>query len=196
MRFIRSLDELFASAAHLSVLRTLWANRGLGLTGRAVAKSAQVSTAQTARILRQLQDEGIATSRAAGRAFLWRWNEDHHWASQVGRLFERELRARAELIAEVRETFRRLPVREVRLFGSIASGKERVDSDIDLLVVASDAAAADQVREALHRASDRFWSKFGNPLSPLILTSSEVPKSPAAELVRSIRENGIAVVGG
>lgn len=196
MRFEDSLNRLFASGGHLAVLRALWKNRGQGLTGREVAKAAKLSSAQTARILRALQDEGIALSQSAGPSFVWRWNESHLWAPRLVVLFNVEVAVRNELVSDLRVAFRGLPVKDARLFGSIARGDERVDSDIDLFVETRDFRAAQKVREALNERSPRFWAKYGNPVSPLILTTQELRNSPNRKRIETIREKGIGIGPG
>ena len=54
----------------------------------------------------------------------------------------KEIALRAQDLATLRRTFRRFPyVREVRLFGSRATGHVRRASDIDLAIFAPDATA-------------------------------------------------------
>lgn len=65
------------------------------------------------------------------------------------------LALRDQDLATLRRTFRRFPcVREVRVFGSRATGHARRASDIDLAISAPDAAAADwlEITEALDEA--------------------------------------------
>jgi predicted nucleotidyltransferase len=196
MRFQNSLDQLIASIGHLAVLRALWKNQRTELTGRALARASGLSTAQTARVLIGLQDEGLALSRVAGRAFLWRWNEAHYWGRQLSAMFEFEADARRQLVEDLRVVFRDVPVRRVRLFGSVASGDERVDSDVDLFVETKDARATQRVREALGTRSRFMWEKYGNPVAPLILTTTEVGSLRNKKLLRSITETGIEIASG
>jgi predicted nucleotidyltransferase len=191
MRFHQSLDLLFCDPSHLRVLRALWKNSSELLTGREVASRAKVSTAQTARVLRDLQDAGIVTSRAVGRAFVWRWNGDHVWAPAIRRLFREEEAVPAGLIAELSWMLKELPVDRASLFGSIPRGDERTDSDIDLFVQTPNAEASERVRDHLDRAREVLWRKYGNPLSPLVLTSQEVRRSPGAILFKTIATEGI-----
>ncbi len=193
MRFSNSLDRLFASGGHLTVLRELWRTRHQELTGRQLARGAGLSSAQTARVLRALHDEGLALSRSAGPSFLWHWNADHLWASKLAALFEAEARVRSELLEDIRVAFRELPVLDVRVFGSFSRGNERVDSDIDVFVETSDEQTAKSVRDSLNERSPLFWRKYGNPISPLILTTREIRRIPYRELIKSIREEGIEV---
>lgn len=193
MRFHFSLDSLFSDPSHLRVLRALWRNSSEGLTGREVATKARVSPAQTARVLLDLQDAGIVQSQVAGRAFLWRWNVENVWALSVQRLFEDEERIPTNLVGELARMLDGQPIERASLFGSIALGQERADSDIDLFVEAPNAGAAARVRDHLDRAREAFWKKYGNPLSPLVMTSQEVRRSASAGLLKAIEREGVSL---
>jgi predicted nucleotidyltransferase len=191
MRFHRSLDLLFSDPSHLRVLRALWKNSAERLTGREVASRARVSTAQTARVLHDLQDAGIVTSQAAGRAFVWRWNAENVWALSIRRLFEEEERVPANLVGELSRMLKDLPIEKAHLFGSIPRGQERSDSDIDLFVETPNVEASEKVRTHLDLAREALWRKYGNPLSPLVMTSQEVRRSSTSGLFKTITTEGI-----
>jgi predicted nucleotidyltransferase len=193
MRFHRSLDQVLTGPTHLRVLRALWKNSARRLTGREIAREAGVSTAQTARVLNDLQDSGIATSEAAGRAFTWRWNQDHVLATPIQRLFEEEARIPSDLLRELAEMLRGLPVEKATLFGSIPRNQERGDSDIDLLIQTRTAKSAEIVRAQLAHKRTGLWRKYGNPLSPLVMTTSEVRRGADTELLTAIQREGIRI---
>jgi len=195
MRFHDSLDLLFSDPSHLRVLRALWRSSSEHLTGREVATRAKVSTAQTARTLKDLQDVGLVSSQAAGRAFVWRWNQDHVWAGPVQRLFEAEARLPADLLRDVSGMLKGLPIERARLFGSVSRGRERVDSDIDLFVETPNAYASENVRSRLNRVRVNLWRKYGNPLSLLVLTSREVRRRSGVAFLETIEKEGIPLGG-
>jgi predicted nucleotidyltransferase len=195
MRFHDSLEMLFSDPSHLRVLRALWKGSSERLTGREVAARAGVSTAQTARVLRDLQDAGIVSSWAAGRAFVWRWNADHVWAPPIRRLFEEEAGVPTRLVADLSRMLQDLPVQRACLFGSIPRGQERSDSDIDLFVQTPNDEASERVRDHLNQAREALWKRYGNPLSPLVMTSREVRRSSEAGLFKTIATEGIPLRG-
>lgn len=193
MRLTDSLSSLFASRGHVAVLRAIWAHRQAPMTGREVARAARLSTAQAARILRSLQDEGIAESCRVGAAFAWSWNDEHVWAAQLGALFSAEARTRDELVESIRVVFRGAEARDVRIYGSFARREERPDSDIDLFVEVEGRRDAQRIRELLGRQTRGIWKRFGNPISPLILTRSELRRLANHPLISRIHEEGISV---
>lgn len=191
MRFHDSLEGVFSHPSGLRVLRVLSRNPSEALTGREVAARANVSTAQTARALKELEDAGIVSSRATGKAFSWTWNPDHALAGSIGRLFDQEAQIPADLIRELARTLHGLPIEKAILFGSVVRGEERADSDIDLFIETPNAEASDLVRAKLDWARARIWKRYGNPLSPLVMASEEIRRNPRSDLFTVLETNGI-----
>ncbi len=164
MRFAASLEEIFADTGHLRVLRALYESYPSKLTGREVAQLAMLSVAQTARVLSKLQDQGIGTSEAAGRASLWSWNPEHAWSESLRSIFQREAAMRDELRKDLSEAIRGLPVKRAALFGSIARGDERVESDVDVFFetpsIEASGAVLDRI-STIQLAIVRKYREFG-----------------------------------
>jgi predicted nucleotidyltransferase len=80
----------------------------------------------------------------------------------------------------------------VALFGSVAAGKERVDSDIDILVISDDFDAA---IDLVIRAQDKVLTRFNGFLSPLVMGRKEFRAKKNGDLVRSILANHILISG-
>lgn len=194
MQFNQSLNRLFASGGHVAILRELWHSRREGRTGRELSRLAGLSPAHTARILRGLQDEGIAASRSSGSAFLWTWNDSHVWAAPLHALFSSEANVRNQLIEDLKVTFQDVPVRAVTLFGSVARREERMDSDIDVLIEISGPKSPESVRMALEQGSKLVWGKYGNPLAPLILTTPEAKHPRNRRVLAAARDHGLPIL--
>jgi predicted nucleotidyltransferase len=156
------------------------------LTGRrihALADGHSLGAVQQA--LRDLERIGVITTEAVGRAGVHRINEAHE---AVGPL--RLLASPIEMLTRVvRET---APgVEAVIVFGSVARGEARPDSDIDLVVVAPetwDARAA--LQQAVHE-------RLGNDCDVLHLTREDFTRSPENRepVVAEVLRDGLALVG-
>ena len=83
-------------------------------------------------------------------------------------------------------------VESVALFGSVAAGKERVDSDIDIFVISDDFDAA---IDLVIRAQDKVLTRFNGFLSPLVMGRKELRAKKDGDLVRSILANHIHISG-
>ena len=95
------------------------------------------------------------------------------------------LALREQDLATLRRTFRRFPcVREVRLFGSRATGRARRVSDIDLAISAPQASAADwlELTEALEQ-------------TPIIYEFDliRIERADNARLVEKIAREGVPI---
>jgi len=193
MKFSTALDPVFDSVTKVRLLRKLISAPAREWTGRELAKAAGVSTAQAARDLHDLSDAGIVEFEVHGRTFAWHLNHEFALYPQLFQLFQREARLRPDLIHELSLELRSEPIRRARLFGSVARGDERQDSDIDVFLEIRSAAERPKIEDAIARARDRVWKKFGNPLAPLIYTSSKMRRPPNPALMATIDQEGIDI---
>jgi uncharacterized protein len=150
------------------------------------ASPAQINTA-----LHSLEESGLISRDIVGRAHVWRMAEHHALAPVLITLFREERESLTGLKADLRTLIEKLPVERAILFGSVARGDERPTSDVDLLAIVKSRADKERVEEALSRASLDFITKFGNPLSALVLEEKRVrtPDNPA--FLNNVLRDGI-----
>ncbi|HNZ29964.1 MAG TPA: nucleotidyltransferase domain-containing protein, partial [Candidatus Goldiibacteriota bacterium] len=79
------------------------------------------------------------------------------------------------------------------LYGSVASGQEKPDSDIDLLIVVKDEEAANEIEPLLERLEKRCLMLYGNPLSPYILTQKEFMAKKGLPVIKNAMK-GIKII--
>jgi predicted nucleotidyltransferase len=194
MRFTRSLDLILSSPTKLQILRVLTRTSHRAWTGRELAGAASVSTSQTARDLLDLLNAGIVSREVHGRTHAWRLAAENALTPEVVRLFGFEANLKSTLAHDVASLLRRLPVRRAVLFGSLARGDDREDSDIDLFVEVPRSRDKPLVETALARVRDRVWDRYGRPLSAILYTSAEVRHPPNQSLLDSIDRDAIEVV--
>lgn len=196
MQFRDALNPMLGSPTKLGLLRTLFASPGRSWTGRELAKAAAVSSAQTARDLRDLSDTSLVTRTVVGKAYSWRLNSSHVLGPALAELFAHEADLRSQLLHDLSEGLRPVAIEKARLFGSIPRGDERADSDVDLYLEVRDAKDRSRAEEAIDNVRSRLWDRFGNPVSALIYTRAEAshPRNPS--LLRAIEEEGLDVLKG
>jgi predicted nucleotidyltransferase len=187
------LEALFGGPGRTAVLRLL-ATQTSELTGRQVAELAGVSQPGTARILNHLAGFGVVQRRRAGQAILHQLDRDNLLVQTV---VLPALAAEAHLIedlkSELRVAFGSLAM-SVVLFGSVARGESGPGSDIDVLVVTVGQPEALEAMRVADEVGQRFFRRYGMPLSVIVTARDRLPGQPGAFLSRA-RDEGVLVSG-
>lgn len=163
------VGAILGSAAKVAVLRVL-TGTSVPLSQREVARRARFTTRSVQLALEDLSAAGIVRRIEGGRDRLVLLNEAHGLAAQVEALF----RAESALFGELREELVTIGRRAdatglaaLALFGSVARGEERLESDLDLLIIGHDQSAADRLLDAYLAASAAMQTRFGVRLNPI-----------------------------
>jgi predicted nucleotidyltransferase len=108
------------------------------------------------------------------------------------RLADRERQAATEFVDRVREQFGDQVV-SVLVFGSRARGEAEPDSDMDLLVIMSDAGP--EIRRAIRYLAVEVWLKYGIYLSTRVWSRAHWGKLEKLQtlLYRNICRDGISL---
>lgn len=169
-------------AALAVLLRT-----GAPLTGRRVHAliADRHSLGAVQQALRDLDRLGLITTEAIGRAGVHRINEGH---AAIAPLLA--LASPIEMLTRVvEETVR--GVEAVIVFGSVARGDAHADSDVDLVVIATEAwDGRAELQQQVHE-------RLGNDCDVLHLTGDHFKLAPEDRepVVSEILRDGIALVG-
>jgi predicted nucleotidyltransferase len=173
MRLDDPLDDIFASASHVRLLRALFLlPTDMGTSGRDLARRAGVSHPRANQVLADLAEQGLVAVQRLPRTDLYRPNRHHALAESLSKLFELEPKLKFQLLSLVAGELkaRRLPVKEARIFGSAARGVMKPTSDVDLALVTSreslvtvEAAAQEIAEEARERFGTRLNVLVGSP---------------------------------
>jgi predicted nucleotidyltransferase len=167
------LNAVLGSTAKVRILRAVLplTSAVSGREARELAGVRSQSGAQQA--LGQLAQLGILAEERIRGARLYRVNRQHHLVSCIRALFEAE-QQRASLLRdlvkqELESKDLLSSVHFVVLFGSVARGDARPDSDVDLLVVTGTARTNARVGGALQAVAERAERTLGVRLSPLVM---------------------------
>ena len=170
MRLDEPLDDVFASASHVRLLRALYALPSeMGRSGRDLARRANVSHPRANQVLADLADQGLVTVERFPRTDLYRPNRHHVLAEPLSKLFELEPKLKSELLSVVARELkaRRLPVKQARIFGSAARDAMARTSDVDLALVTSRESVA-AVETAAQEIAEAVRMRFGTRLNVLV----------------------------
>lgn len=161
------------------------------VTRRQLAAAAGVNAGHGSRVLADLISIGLVTEMKAGRASMVSLNRDHLAAPGIASLTG----LREALISRLREHLAQWSdLRGAWLFGSVARGQSRPNSDVDVLIVATDLDSADLHEKVgqLH-ADVKRWTGNDLQLVEHSPSSWQVLKASKNPLVEQIRLDGIAL---
>jgi DNA-binding transcriptional ArsR family regulator len=171
------LDDLLSSRSKLRLLRRLVDGHD-GLSGRELARRAGVTWRAADLALRDLVQLGVVhrtDARGQSRyalvekhvlvhdAVVPLFGAERVWAGAVRRGVRDALQARGQGTRDIRWA---------GLYGSVARGDDRPDSDLDVAVVANSVAAVARVRQAMNEAGPHLAARFGRAPSVLVFTPS------------------------
>lgn len=167
-------------------------------TGREVHRLVgRYSEAGVRNVLSRLVDQGIVLVERVGPSYSYRLNRDHLAAPHIIALAG----LRGELNARLRARFAEWDPAPVyaALFGSVARGDMRPDSDIDLLIVRPDTVDGDDDRWAdqVDRLARDVTRWTGNDTRPLEYGDTEIRRAlrRGDPVLRAIRAEGLPLAG-
>jgi predicted nucleotidyltransferase len=161
MQFRQVLTEILGGRPKVDLLRLLVRTRGEH-SGRDLARLLGLNHKTCHAALRSLAAQGVVGSRRLGTAYAYSLRDRH----PVVRDILEPAFAREERLAEVyvREAVRKAgpPPLSAVLFGSVARGAERAESDVDVLFVVKDAASKAAKKRALDAAAGELAAIYGS----------------------------------
>lgn len=196
MRFNRILNYVFGQKSKLKILRFLSLYKKEGNV-REISEEVGVTVPNTSRILKELEYEGVLTSKKIGRSVLYSLNSRHYLVKKIILpLFKKEKETREALIICLKGKLN-FPIESIILFGSVEKGEEKPKSDVDLLFIVSDKTIPSKLEEKILAVNNRIISEFGNSISPMIIKKSEFLKrlKKGDRLMNNILREGKVVEG-
>lgn len=198
------LNDILGTRSKVSVLREL-VRRDEPVTGREAARLAHLSHGSAQDALQELLELGVVRRREGGRAHLYRLNREHYLVQHaLEALFRTERRSIQELFDRLQKALSTaaqesgIEIVSAMIFGSVARGEDRPDSDLDLLIVhALDGGDDRPLREELPGALEPIESLFGHTIAPVVVSSGELREMEAREapLAVDARDEGRRVYG-
>jgi len=183
------------------VLRFLWKSRS-EWSGREISRQTGLSAPACHQALKQLDARGLALFRRVSNVHLYKINSDNYLVEHVfAPLFETEAALPGQVLKTIKGFMAAYPGNKKLLsavvFGSMATGRERLNSDLDLLVVTSDTASAGELEQRIQDLRTLVYRKFSIPLSPYIQPLAEIRAKLKKKLplILRILEEGQGIYG-
>ncbi len=187
------LEQLLGSRTSISVLRALIRHRGKIFTVRGLASDAGISHPGASEAVGMLDNLGVVRIQPVGKAYQISLNGKSHILRKIIMpMFAAEERTLDEMIRVLKK---RLDIEEnisAAVFGSIAKGQEKDDSDVDVLVISDN---FDSAISAASDAGEEVFAKFHSSVSPLVFSEREFRSRQRSDLVRSVLDNHIMIHG-
>lgn len=196
MKFKHYLDNILGQKTELAVLRFLVNVRNEAGV-REVAQGVKIGPPNVSRALKALEEAGVLLKKTVGRSVLYRLNVDHYLVKKVVMpLFTDERDMSDELRRFIMKNIK-FSVESIILFGSIARGNGRGDSDIDILFILPSKDLIDEITDELLEVNNKAIRYFGNYFSPLIMSKKEFMNryKTGDELIRNIVRDGRVIEG-
>lgn len=187
VRFV-PLGRALDSRAKMKLLKFIYGNYS-PMSGREMAKVVGLSNATVSRVMRGFEEIDLVTPKKFGNVVTWVVNTESFSYNELKKAASMPLPLE-HLISTLRAELSRLPVKRAVLFGSIAHGRERPGSDIDLFILT---AKKTDLRGKLDELNEKCLGLYGNPVMPYVLTEEEFKHPSNPSLVENIGK-GIVIL--
>lgn len=181
---------LFYDATRARVLDALLSARE-PLSGRQIARLADLSPTTVNGALEDLEERGIVRSRTQGLANLWSLQEESALVEQIRQLG----RVQDELAGQVVVDALGAEPLSVTLFGSTARGESGVNSDVDLLLVAANAEQDLLFRRRAYKASSALRNLVGRSIHVTVMNSKKLVTPQVRKFIAGVLEDGRTLRG-
>jgi len=190
MKFNISLPKLLNSGTKIKIVKFLLTHQA-SMSEREIASVLKVSHMSVNRTLRELAGINLMDFIAVGKAHLWKVNRGSYAFRVLSEFINGISRIPAPLEDLKAVILKQIPgklIKKAILFGSVAGGIEKADSDIDVFLLVKDAKARKKLEIALEKLSNSCLERYGNRLSPYILTEHEMEFKKSSKLIAEINK--------
>ncbi len=197
MKFRISLLDVLNSKTKIKIIKFLLTHEA-SMSEREIASILKVSHMSVNRTMRELAELNFVNFVTIGKAHLWRVNHKSYAFRALSELIK-GVSGIQEPIEELKKILlKNLPktlIKRIVLFGSIAKGSERTNSDIDIFVLARDKQSKEKLEPSIEKLSNICFEMYGNRLAPYILTDQEFKQKKNLKVISEIKK-GIEIYSG
>ena len=194
MLFRNSVISLLNSPLKLKIISFL-IKKDVLMSEREISRLLDVSHMSVNRTMRELEGINFVHPGRVGRAHIWRVNR-RSYAYQV---YSRVIESLADINSPMEDLkvtiLANLPlpaIEKLVLFGSVAKQDERSDSDIDIFILVKDESDMAEIHASVEALSLICLERFGNTLSPYVLTRKGLREKEGLKLLSEI-DSGIVL---
>jgi predicted nucleotidyltransferase len=166
-------------------------------TTSGLARLAKLPVMTVLRALVIFEDAGLVNRRKVGTAFEWNVNKGSYAYRAVVGIYRSMQEAPGpleELKKIIRDTIPAKAVAEVKLFGSLARGDYKTNSDIDLFVLVKSGQNKEKFEKYGNELDKKTIKLFGKPVMTYILTEKEFKEKSGLAVIRNIKKEGVRLI--
>ena len=194
MKLHKYLEQALGNKIFISVLRVLVHHKGKIFTIRRLAEDAGASHPEVSATVEDLEKFGIVQIQPIGRAHQVSLNEKSYVLKEIVEpILKAEEKTLDKVILILKNHLGTKKIISAAIFGSVSSGEEKEDSDIDVLIISDDFEHASML---ISNAGQEIFLKLHSKVAPIIFSESEFKsKKKKNALIRSILNNHIMIYG-
>jgi len=190
MKFHISLLDVLTSKTKIKIIKFLL-NHEASMSEREIASVLKVSHMSVNRTMRELAELNFVNFVTIGKAHLWSVNRKSYAFRVLSELFKGVSGIKEPLEDLKKILLNNLPktlIKKVVLFGSIAKGSERSNSDIDVFVLVKDKQSKKKLDSQIDKLSNICFEAYGNRLAPYILTEQEMEHKKNLKIISEVNK--------
>jgi len=188
MEFHLSLLDVLTSKPKVKIINFLLTHEAQ-MSEREIASILKVSHMSINRTMKELSQLNFVNFVTIGKAHLWKVNRQSYAYQVFSKLIKgiSEIKEPLEnLKIDILKNLPKTLIKRVVLFGSIAKGSEKPDSDIDIFILVKNKQDSEKLEISLEKLSNICLEVYGNRLSPYILTEKELKQKERLKVISEI----------
>lgn len=194
---MRLIENLFGSRGRIKVLKKLSKHKGWWFSITELSKDIGINKGTLLRVLNRLEKENLIIVSRKGRTKIFKLNEQNIFVSDmIVPIFKMEDEIFSGFKKDIKDAFPEKQIISMILYGSYAKGSERLDSDIDVMVIVENRGSEKKCKDIAEKLSSEFLNKM------LMLTIDIIAKGEFKKLylqkepsIKNIAETGIVLKG-
>lgn len=197
MKFHISPLDILNSKTKIKIIKFLLTHEA-SMSEREIASILKVSHMSINRTMRELAELNLVNFVTIGKAHLWKVNRKSYTFRVLSELIYGVSGIKEPLEDFKKILLKNLPktlIKRMILFGSVAEGIERANSDIDLFVLAKDEQSKEKLEPQIEKLSNLCFEIYGNRLAPYILTEDEMKQRKKIKIISEINK-GLEIFPG
>jgi len=194
MKFNTSFLDIVNSKTKIKIVKFLLTHEA-SMSEREIASILKVSHMSINRTMRELSELNFVNFVTIGKAHLWKVNRKSYAFKVLSEFINGVSRIKDpldDLKNMILKNISRTLIKKAVLFGSVAKGIEKIDSDIDIFFLVKDSKDKEKLASTLEKLSNACLETYGNRVSPYILTEQETKKKARQKFLSEINK-GITI---